>query len=767
MVRAYKYILKVIPLLAFIWGCAPEAAPEGSDTNAESSQQNNGGATCDAVDLPDAPPAGGQLVFTVDDSVDPCEVSGYVVGYQEDLKVELANDGNLFINNIPPGEFDVVVGTLAVPALHLNTAKKKALRLGKSEFLAGVRKNKNKIDLPIAGGISGKVTLSGQTDHAGIKVYIPGTSFDATTDSNGNYTISPFVPVGINNLYFEKDGYHRGQIENIDVQADKVTTVNDISLVLSTGAEGFISLEAGAEISNSRTVKVLIGATPDAVLMKISESDTFNNVAWQPINTTSVYEFDSEGSKTLYVKFSDANGLESSPFEDSISVDIFENTNEKIVLTKKKMDLFTADINLPDNATYMKLYLDQNLLDTVEWQPIASPIDFYVRDLKGDCGENTLFIQFKDADEFQSQVFEKQFDVKCWETFGESENIAGRVGSGAVWTGADLIIWSGSYGAGALNTGISYNLGNNDWREISTLNAPNGRELFSTVWTGTEMIVWGGYSFIGSTQTVHNDGGAYNPTTDIWTSLSTVNAPNARHSHAACWTGSKMIVWGGRYNSSYLTTGGIYDPRTNMWEGMSTVNAPEGRTGVSSEYAACAGSKMFIWGGQGQGGNLNTGGIYDADSDSWSDISTVNAPDGRNNHSVEWVGGKLVVFGGATTEGWVNTGGVYDIETQTWSEIDLQNSPEVLHFNLSVTISEEEMFVWGASNSNDGGIYNVRSNTWLRFPEIGKPVYGEHYPGGESIQHAFFTGNSVIGFGINSFGYTPDFGFIFRPWSKN
>ena len=62
------------------------------------------------------------------------------------------------------------------------------------------------------------------------------------------------------------------------------------------------------------------------------------------------------------------------------------------------------------------------------------------------------------------------------------------------------------------------------------------------------MIVWGGFN--GSS--FLNTGGRYNPSTDSWTATSTTNAPAARESHTAVWTGSEMIVWGGYNGSSYF-----------------------------------------------------------------------------------------------------------------------------------------------------------------------------------------------------------------------
>src|SRR6516162_7980639 len=69
------------------------------------------------------------------------------------------------------------------------------------------------------------------------------------------------------------------------------------------------------------------------------------------------------------------------------------------------------------------------------------------------------------------------------------------------------------------------------------------------------MIVWGGTN---NQISYFNTGGRYNQSTDSWTATSTTNAPGARASHTAVWTGSEMIVWGGFDGNNSLNTGGRY-----------------------------------------------------------------------------------------------------------------------------------------------------------------------------------------------------------------
>ncbi|PYK08545.1 MAG: hypothetical protein DME65_13885, partial [Verrucomicrobia bacterium] len=101
----------------------------------------------------------------------------------------------------------------------------------------------------------------------------------------------------------------------------------------------------------------------------------------------------------------------------------------------------------------------------------------------------------------------------------------------------------------------------------ATAAAPSARHYHTAVWTGTEMIVWGG--LVPGAGGGVNTGGKYNPSTDSWIVTSTANAPDARYSHTAVWTGTEMIIWGGTSGFD-LNTGGRYNPLTDSWLTTST-----------------------------------------------------------------------------------------------------------------------------------------------------------------------------------------------------
>jgi hypothetical protein len=130
----------------------------------------------------------------------------------------------------------------------------------------------------------------------------------------------------------------------------------------------------------------------------------------------------------------------------------------------------------------------------------------------------------------------------------------------SVWTGSRMVVWGGSLFDGVKenydNTGGRYDPATDAWSPTSTSGAPSPRVTFGPVWTGREMIVWSGADTSGSFST----GGRYDPESDAWTPLSVTGAPAARNNHTATWTGSAMIVWGGNAPISPTASGGVYVP---------------------------------------------------------------------------------------------------------------------------------------------------------------------------------------------------------------
>jgi N-acetylneuraminic acid mutarotase len=173
------------------------------------------------------------------------------------------------------------------------------------------------------------------------------------------------------------------------------------------------------------------------------------------------------------------------------------------------------------------------------------------------------------------------------------------------------------------------------------------------------MVVWGGDS-----NGKVNTGGRYDPATDAWTPTSTGGSVAARAGHTAIWTGNAAVIWGGHDGFGVLDTGGQYDATLDMWTPVSTAGAPAAR---QVHTAVWTGSDMIVWGGRTTSSNssLGTGGRYQPLTDTWTDVSTSQAPQPRSAHSAVWTGNRMVIWGGSQ-DYYLNNGGQYDPATDSW-----------------------------------------------------------------------------------------------------
>lgn len=283
----------------------------------------------------------------------------------------------------------------------------------------------------------------------------------------------------------------------------------------------------------------------------------------------------------------------------------------------------------------------------------------------------------------------------------------------AVWTGSKMIVWGGDTWCfspgynkylmcGYTNTGGIYDPVTDTWTATATTGAPSARYHHTAVWTGSRMLLWGGHD-----GTFTNTGGIYDPATDSWSVMSAAGVPTGRYDHTAVWTGTRMMVWGG-YDGSispYPITGGLYDPATDTWSVMSITGAPAGRSGHTAIWT---GTRMIVWGGYDNSSYLNTGGLYDPATDTWSAINTIGAPTGRSGHSAVWTGSRMIVWGGTSGgDNHTNSGGIYDPATNTWAVTNITGAPTG-RYNHTAVWTGSNMIIWSGYDMllhNTGGIY--------------------------------------------------------------
>lgn len=243
----------------------------------------------------------------------------------------------------------------------------------------------------------------------------------------------------------------------------------------------------------------------------------------------------------------------------------------------------------------------------------------------------------------------------------------------------------------------------------------------SAVWTGTEMLVWGGRRSVSDLDSL-NSGGRYDPQTDQWRPLSTEKAPSSRSRHAAVWTGGEMLVWGGEGPQGQERSGGRYDPATDQWSAMSTTNAPAPRRYPGAVWD---GSGLIIDGGQTSSTTDAAGARYDAARDSWKALA--NPPFLTNGaaalNAEQWF--PAMVWADHQLFLWISRGGArYDSTSDEWESLSPSGPglhvPPVGHIGMSGIWTESEVIFWGGRPSSDGnnsdwctGLrYNPSTKSW-------------------------------------------------------
>ena len=294
------------------------------------------------------------------------------------------------------------------------------------------------------------------------------------------------------------------------------------------------------------------------------------------------------------------------------------------------------------------------------------------------------------------------------------------------------------------------------WLERAS-GAPPARNRHTAVWTGSEMIIWGGRDY---NHVRFSSGGRYNPAANSWTAVNPTGAPTARSHHTAVWTGTEMIIWGGGVTEpGGFNTGGRYNPAGNSWTEVTTTGAPAARM---YHTAVWTGSEMIVWGG-GSGGdfisNRSGGGRYNPAANTWTGIpnSLPNTPSVRSVHTAVWSGSEMIVWGGvgggAGTA--LRDGGRYNPAGNTWASVNTIGAPEGRWVHTTVWTGSE-MIVWGGYFNglalNTGGRYRPAGDSWTAVTTTGAPARRWDHSAAWTGSEMIVWGGYINGLSLNTGG---------------
>lgn len=286
-----------------------------------------------------------------------------------------------------------------------------------------------------------------------------------------------------------------------------------------------------------------------------------------------------------------------------------------------------------------------------------------------------------------------------WTSFNEVGRPSARCRSVGVWTGSDFIVWGGYSAVGYLGNGAAYHLATGQWRTLSALGAPSPRDRAVAGWTGSRVLVWGGRNSSG----IQADGFLYDPVLDSWQPLAASNSPAARYDAGSAFAPDRLFVWGGIVSGqSGPGTGAqlLFDTNglPTSWIPMTTSGAPNGRVGHTTLWT---GTKLLVWGGKTPSGiPYNDGACFDPISSAWTPISRTHSPSARYNHLSIWTGVELVVFGGESGSGTLADGAAYNPALDRWRVLDNPGTPQA-RSGSTVAWTSHEMVLFGGQSSGN------------------------------------------------------------------
>lgn len=331
--------------------------------------------------------------------------------------------------------------------------------------------------------------------------------------------------------------------------------------------------------------------------------------------------------------------------------------------------------------------------------------------------------------------------VESWLPVSMTGAPRARWGATGVWTGNALLVWGGQTRTAVANDGGRYDPATDTWTPITSFGAPSPRYYAVSFWTGTEMLVWGGQGCLQ----MCGDGGAYNPITDTWRPLSVDGAPGGRSGYVATWTGTEMLIWGGTAPHEPIlgppvpsVEGARYSPTTNSWSPISTIDAPTRR---GERRAVWTGTEMLVTDANtrvGSNEHMEAGGRYNPRTDTWNAMAPCPDRAHCSGEYAVWTGTEMLVWG-------FRGGMAYDPETDTWTSMSLVGAPKLRAYP-TVLWTELEMVVWGGIDRASPPGYPLL-NTGLRFDpvdDVWRPVTTVHAPAPRVEHVAVWTGSEMI-----------------------
>ncbi len=349
------------------------------------------------------------------------EVSLYL-GTQELSEASIAENGTFTLDRIAVGNYSAL------------TARKDGYTDASTPMItvtSGETVNIGSMSLLLSrGNLEGTVQLVGRGDHSGVILSLIGTSHSMVSDASG-YFFKDNIIAGNYSLVLQKDGFQQKTIP-VSIEPDETTTVDTQQL---SPQSGDFRVADGAAYTNQTTVDLEL-EYDNAAMLRVSEEDTFylspdvtepafvsitdlvdaSLLTIDPDGTMHLaYTFETgdsgeieDGFKTIYLQFQDTEGLNSSAYSASITLDRVAPSMAEITIngdatyTNSSTGLVTLSLSAYDENDVEFVYLSKNGTTFTSSSYVPSK-SYILADPQSD-GEKTVWAYFVDPAGNQSET---------------------------------------------------------------------------------------------------------------------------------------------------------------------------------------------------------------------------------------------------------------------------------------------------------------------------------------------------------------------------
>ncbi len=181
-----------------------------------------------------------------------------------------------------------------------------------------------------------------------------------------------------------------------------------------------------------------------------------------------------------------------------------------------------------------------------------------------------------------------------------SPPISARRGAKGVKVGTNVYVWGGMASGGVEDTGAIYNTNTANWTPMTATDAPAARWNHIMMAAGNKIVVWGGDDNSGN---YFNDGGIYDTSNNTWTAIYLGGALSKRSCAAAAYNSGtgEVYIWGGWNGTNYFDSGAAFKASGNTWRTMTTNAAPAVRKDHTITWT---GTQLIVFGGRNSAGAI-------------------------------------------------------------------------------------------------------------------------------------------------------------------